>query len=212
MNWPEQWPLEEQTVQAGPVSVRLQTVKDFDALLSYYAEHHSGNLDMIPYYASLWPAARGLADFIAERYTDLSGKTVVELGCGLGLPSILAAKLGAKTIATDFHPHNREFLQRNADLNGVEIEYRTLDWSAPPDNLKADLIIGSDLIYESRTIDALANCARKLIRSGGEFILSDPGRDHLQLAEESISAAGFTGTLHTCTDIFILAFRSETEK
>src|SRR4051794_22025957 len=67
--------------------------------------------ELCPYFGVIWPAARGLSQFLSLLPDlELSGKTVVELGCGLALPSILAAKRGAQVLATDFHPEVPRFL------------------------------------------------------------------------------------------------------
>merc|ERR1712060_263159 len=51
----------------------------------------------------LWPSGVVLADFVVAELSDIceKGCTVLELGCGSALPSMVAASLGAKAIATD---------------------------------------------------------------------------------------------------------------
>ncbi len=117
-------------VTVGDVTLTVETPPDLDALLDRAAERDPQAVDEIPYYAILWPAARGLAEHLWRHRAELSsGARVVELGCGLGLPSILAAKLGSRVTATDFHPETGEWLKHNAALNGVALEYRQLDWN-----------------------------------------------------------------------------------
>ncbi len=117
------------TVAIGDVAVTIETPPDLDALLDRAAARDPQAVDGIPYSAILWPAARGLAEHLWRRRETLPGARVVELGCGLGLPSILAAKLGARVTATDFHPETGDWLLRNAALNGVALDYRQLDWN-----------------------------------------------------------------------------------
>lgn len=54
-------------------------------------------------------------------HLPLKGLSLLELGCGSGLISIVAAKKGAKVMATDINPTAIDFLRRNAGLNNVEL-------------------------------------------------------------------------------------------
>ena len=57
---------------------------DPDELLD---EESFGDDEFMPYWAELWPAGLTLAHELPER---LDGVRVVELGCGLGVPSLVA--------------------------------------------------------------------------------------------------------------------------
>jgi predicted nicotinamide N-methyase len=107
---------------------------------------------------------------------DLHGGRVVELGCGLGLPSIAAARAGAEVLATDAEPDAVEAALRNAEENRVQIEALTADWSHP-DQLVArgpfDLAVGADILYERQSIAALLSL---LPRLAPVALFADPGR------------------------------------
>ena len=49
----------------------------------------------------VWPSAMVLARLLWANRAWLRGKTVVEVGAGVGLPSVVCALLGCKTVATD---------------------------------------------------------------------------------------------------------------
>jgi predicted nicotinamide N-methyase len=66
--------------------------------------------EFLPYWAELWPAAIALASALPAR---LSGVRVVELGCGLGIPSLVAARRGAAVTATDWADEAIELLRQN---------------------------------------------------------------------------------------------------
>ena len=85
--------------------------------------------EFLPYWAELWPSARALAGVVAS--LALRGARVVELGCGLGLPSIVAALAGARVLATDWSDDALAFARHNARRNGVRIETFHCSWSAP---------------------------------------------------------------------------------
>ncbi len=159
-------------------------------------------LRLTPYFGTLWPSARGLARWIAEHPAWLAGQTVLELGCGLALPALVAARLGARVIAVDCHPDVPAFLTRNSALSEVQIEYLHVDWSAPAElaALQArlghvDLVIGSDLLYEAAQAVSLPAALASLCPVGTRVLLADPGRPHLQAAVNALEAHGFTGHL-----------------
>ncbi len=201
------------TVTIGDVSLTLETPPDLDALLDRAAAADPQAVDAIPYYAILWPAAHGLARALWEHRAELRGGTrVIELGCGLGMPSILAARLGARVLATDFHPDTGTWLLHNASLNQVDLIYMQLDWNnlMDPAHLPryqtAPLIIGSDLLYERRHIPALVCAIDALCAPGGHAVIADPGRDNLPLFVASMEDSGWRHTLAPVDDIYVCRF------
>src|SRR3954465_10627681 len=70
---------------------------------------------LMPYWSVLWRSGVALARELAHE--TLAGRRVVELGCGLGLPSLVAARAGADVLATDEDGEALELLGRNAREN-----------------------------------------------------------------------------------------------
>lgn len=199
-------PQGRQIVTFGDVAIMIETPPDLDGLLDRAAAIDPQAVDTIPYYAILWPAAHGLARHLWERRNELAGQRVVELGCGLGLPSILAAKLGARVLATDFHPDTEAWLRHNAALNSVALDYMSLNWNALPDATPASFVIGSDLLYERRHIPALVCAINAFCAPGGRTVIADPGRDHLQLFVSAMEKDGWRPTLYPIDDIYVCCF------
>jgi predicted nicotinamide N-methyase len=109
---------------------------------------------------------------------DLSGLRVLELGCGLGLPTLAAALRGAEVLATDWAEEAIDLLRQNAERNGVLLRVARVRWSEPEPLLRAapwDLVLGADLLYEARNADQLAELLPEL---GGEVLLAEPGRPY----------------------------------
>ena len=134
--------------------------------------------EFLPYWAELWPSARALAEAVAQ--LDLRGARVVELGCGLALPSIVAALRGAQVLATDWSEDALAFARRNARRNGAHVETLHCSWSAPePLVARApfDLVLASDVLYERRNVTLLVPLLPLL---GREVLLADPGRPALR--------------------------------
>ncbi|MBA3548634.1 MAG: hypothetical protein H0T76_19285 [Nannocystis sp.] len=193
---------------AGDLQIPLDLIASIDEAvdeLCALGDHGVDSAEILrltPYFGTLWPSARGLARWLGEHPTWLRGQTVLELGCGLALPSLVAARLGARVIALDCHPDVPPFLARNAALSQVNIEVRQVDWREPAEvqALQAeigeiDLIVGSDLIYEAELATSLPVALDMLCRAGARALLADPGRPHLQVAVNGMEKHGFTSRL-----------------
>lgn len=139
----------------------------------------------------LWPGARALARRVAA--ADLAGSSTIELGCGLALPSIVAASRGARALATDNHPHAGRFLGANAHHNAVEVAWRELDWRAPPGDLGTfDRVIASDLLFSEALAPFVAGAIAATLAPSGEAWLVDPGRLALATFERAARERGLT--------------------
>ena len=103
---------------------------------------------------------------------------MLELGCGLGLPSLAAARRGADVLATDWAEDAIDLLRRNAERNDAPLRVARVRWSEPEPLLRAapwDLVLGADLLYEERNAEQLAALLPQL---GGEVVLAEPGRPY----------------------------------
>jgi predicted nicotinamide N-methyase len=129
---------------------------------------------LVPYWSVLWRSGVALGRELAG--ARLAGSRVVELGCGLGVPSLVAARAGAEVLATDACPEALELLERNAGENGVGIETACIDWAAAGELVARgpfDLVLAADVLYERASVALLGSL---LPRLGGEVWLADPGR------------------------------------
>ena len=130
--------------------------------------------EFLPYWAELWPSGVALAAVVAA--LDVHGRRVLELGAGLGLPSLAAALGGADVLATDWADAAVELLRANAVRNGIELRAERVRWDEPAPLLRAapwDVVLGADLLYESRNAEQLLALLPKL---GGDILLAEPGR------------------------------------
>src|SRR4051812_49818030 len=106
--------LVEEVVPLADRELAVLRPRDADALLD---EHAFEEDEFLPYWAQLWPSGVALARTVAAR--ALKGARVLEVGCGLGLPSIAAARAGGRVLATDWSPAAVELLRANARRNGA---------------------------------------------------------------------------------------------
>jgi predicted nicotinamide N-methyase len=163
-------PVEEVVVLDGR-DLRLLRPRNSEALLDEEAFERE---EFLPYWAELWPSSLALARAIAGR--ALRGARTLELGCGLGLPSIAAALAGGRVLATDWSPAAVELTAANAERNGVGIDTLVCSWTEPEPLLSRapwDLVLASDVLYERRNADLLIDLLPRLTR---EVWLADPGR------------------------------------
>jgi predicted nicotinamide N-methyase len=137
------------------VELSLLRPESPESLIDEAAFEHD---EFLPYWAELWPAALALAGALPAR---LEGVRVVELGCGLGVPSLVAAARGAAVTATDFAPEGIHLLRRNAERNGIPLRVEVHDWREPwPERF--DLVLAADLLYEQRNVEPLLERLREL--------------------------------------------------
>jgi predicted nicotinamide N-methyase len=130
----------------------------------------------VPYWAVLWPSGLELARAVS-RGPGLEGRRVLELGCGLGLPSVAAAARGATVLATDANTDAVVFAAHNLALNGLTGDVAVASFSdavsALADGGPWDLVLAADVLYERRNVPLLLDL---LPRLGAEVWLADPGR------------------------------------
>ncbi len=138
----------------GEVELSLLRPVSPDALLD---EEAFARDEFLPYWAELWPAATALAAALP----DVAGQRVVELGCGLGLPSLVAAARGANVTASDWAEDAVELLRENAARNGLVVRAEVRDWRDPwPERF--DLALAADVLYEQRNVEPLLERLREL--------------------------------------------------
>lgn len=127
---------------------------------------------LAPYWAVLWRSGVALGREVA----GVAGLRVVELGCGLGVPSLAAARGGASVLATDSAPEALSLVSRSAAANRLRVATACVDWRSA-DALVArgpfDVVLAADVLYEEEAVPALLAL---LPRLGREVWLADPGR------------------------------------
>jgi predicted nicotinamide N-methyase len=187
------FPLEECRLQLPDRELSILHVA---AMLTHSDESHF-MLEMtnpLPYGIALWSATIALAQDIILRAGDFSGKQVLELGAGTGLPGIVAASLGAeKVVQTDKNNLAMSLCKRNCELNQIKtIEHRLADWTVWNDTYQYDWIIGSDILYGVDMHFHLQQIFESNIAPGGRVLLSDPFRGGSLRLLESMEEKGWS--------------------
>lgn len=170
--------LRYQTVEFGEIDIHIRTLRDNQQYedKNQVAEKLGISSATWPLFGILWPSSLELAKYISS--LDIANKRILEVGCGIGLSSLLLNHMHADITATDIHPCAQEFLGINTVLNNDRvIPFERMDWNSANSTLgKFDLIIGSDLLYESNHPVLLSNFIDNHANKTCEVIIIDPVR------------------------------------
>ncbi len=142
-------------------------------------------------FGQVWPAGRLLADTMGR--VDIAGKRILEIGCGIGLASLVLMRRGADVVASDVHPLTEGFLAYNAALNGLPaLHYRHMRWDeALPTLGDFDMIIASDVLYERDHAELVAGVVSRHARPRAEVFVTDPGRGNSGMFTRLLASHGF---------------------
>jgi ETFB lysine methyltransferase len=166
----------------APVTVRARIGHDPIDLLcpprpeELISEGDFARDERLPYWAELWPSALVLAEAVAAEAGH--GRTLLELGCGLGLVSLAALRAGYWVMATDYYAEALAFTRANAwRVLGLEPQTRQVDWRWLPSDLgRYDRVVAADVLYERPYAAQVANTLLRTLADGGTATIADPGR------------------------------------
>jgi predicted nicotinamide N-methyase len=145
-----------------------------------------------PLFGLLWPSGQVLAGVMASY--AIGGKRVLELGCGLGLASLVVHRRGGDITASDCHPLAPLFLSENLELNGLPaMKYSAAHWSrANPLLGRFDVIIGSDVLYDRDQPEALSQFIDRHSEPEVEVLIVDPGRGNQASFSSKMGQLGYS--------------------
>ena len=181
------------TLRIGGAEYRIRTLSDRQ---QYHdpdgsAERAGISSATWPLFGMLWPAGLALAEEMT--HVSIDGLRILEVGCGAGLSSLVLHKRGADIVASDHHPLADEFLQHNAQLNGLPpLPFQHAQWLGPNPRLgRFDLIVGSDVLYERDHPALLAGFIAAHAKPSARVLVADPGRGHRGRFSSLMLAQGF---------------------
>lgn len=145
-----------------------------------------------PLFGVVWDSSRILANLMHS--FDAQGLRILEVGCGIGLASLVLNDRLMDISATDYHPEAENFLRENVILNGgKEIPFVLTGWGDEYCSLgEFDLIIGSDILYERAHVELLSGFINRHIAIDGDVILVDPGRGHHACFSKKMVSLGYS--------------------
>jgi SAM-dependent methyltransferase len=184
----------ERVVVEGRTFV-IERPGESDRLLDHpYVTSAFARDEYMPYWADLWPAARMLAKVLLREALP-PGQEALEIGCGLGLPGVVALAQGLRVTFSDYDATALRFAAANARANGFD-DFRLLqmDWRSPPADLHVPVVLASDLVYELRNVAPLVGIIKHVLQPDGLCLLTDQDRIPSQSFRETLSAQGLDYT------------------
>ena len=186
--------LAREVVTVAGNSFAMTVVRDTNILLERIRAEEFARDERLPYWAELWTSSLELARWSLEGGVA-SNQRVLELGCGLGLVGIAAARAGGQVTMTDYEPDALAFARLNAAENvpqrpgASRIRVTMLDWREPYQGEQYELVLGSDIAYDRTMFEPLLRCLQECLAPGGRVVMADPdraiGRAFLELAARS---------------------------
>lgn len=176
----------------GRVRLRLRLQTDYN---------HSTGL-------ALWAGAQRLAEYLEQNSSIIHQKRVLELGAGVGLPGLVAHRLGASHVhLTDGDAKVLENLRQNVGINKLQdtadVKVSQLIWGKQPTQQQNqllmqqyDVILASDLFYMTISVAPLFQAARALLHQDGILIAVNlcASQDSIQVVLRIALNEGFNGT------------------
>ncbi len=166
-------------------ALNLMHPESTDALIS---EEDMVRDDRLPYWADIWPSSLVLARHLAGEQGG--GRTMLELGSGLGIVAIGAMRAGYDLLASDYYDDALLFTRANA-WRTIEREPRArmVDWRALPDDLGVfDRVVAADVLYEDRYPPLIANVIARTLAPTGVATIADPGRPMVEAFFDALPA------------------------
>jgi predicted nicotinamide N-methyase len=144
-----------------------------------------------PLFGLVWPSAQKMADLMQT--WPLDQLRILEIGCGLGLASLVVHRRLGNVTASDYHPYTQRFLSANLRLNDLpHLPYVQGHWErANPLLGLFDLIIGSDVLYERNHPAQLAAFIHSHAAEHAQVLIIDPNRGQRSAFNKAMRLNGF---------------------
>lgn len=160
------------TIQILETSTRL-FVPDADAIQKAFSIGEIAS----PYWSQVWPSALALCEFIVAHSHVVQDKKVLELGAGLGLPSLLAARYAFSVLCSDKEADAVEIIARSALENNLSnLQAVVINWEVISFEINVDVVLLSDVNYEPHVFEKLNALILNFINNGTKIILTTPQR------------------------------------
>jgi predicted nicotinamide N-methyase len=183
-----------ETVSFGEFDIQVRTLRDVQEFRDDDGEAAALGISSASWslFGVVWDSGRALAQLMTD--FDVAGRRVLEVGCGIGLASLVLNHRGADITASDYHPEAGVFLAENVALNGgPAIPFVRAGWfdSEVAGLGQFDLIIGSDLLYEDEHVGGLAGFIDRHARPTCEAVIIDAGRGYSGRFSKRMVELGF---------------------
>lgn len=143
----------------------------------YEKEKENGLHPAFPYWAKLWPSGLGLAHFVLQHPQYTTGKRVLEIAAGLGLPSLVAATTAHHVLCTDMAEEAMQVASQSAALAGLQnMHCQPMNWNEIDESIAAETLLLSDVNYEPEVFETLLQVIHVFLKNGTTILLATPQR------------------------------------
>lgn len=169
--------LQLQTIERQGYSIVLFVPNPQEVQECYFRQKEENENTPFPHWTRIWPAALALTDFLNQYPGLTKDKVVLELAAGLGLPSFAAARNATSVCCSDYLDEAVATMQASAaHLQLSNISCKLLDWNHLPEDIQADIVLLSDVNYDTVEFDQLNQTLQRFLQQGATIILSTPQR------------------------------------
>ena len=186
------------TLKVKEQTIRLLKVADIEEFLD--GKDPFANVSEFPFWVKLWEAAMILSYALAT-LPDPKGKTLLELGAGLGAPGITAAACGFDVTLSDYEDIIMDFQKVSVAASGLtNVHCAHIDWLNPPDMEPFDVLTAAEVLFREEFFDPLLHVFRKYLKPGGTIYLAHDARRKclplfMERAKEEYNIAGSKQTI-----------------
>ncbi len=145
-----------------------------------------------PYWALVWTGARAIAAVVSGMSRPPFVR-VLDLGCGLGLSGLAAARRGFAVTFGDYLEEPLEFVRATLSDSGLTRgSVCRIDFTRDQPTEQYELILAADIVYDPAHYVPLASYLDASLAPGGSILLTESLRADASVFLESMLARGFT--------------------
>lgn len=155
-------------IKIGDIKVNLLQISDLDRYIEQVVEQSEGGKIELPFWARIWPTSILLGYYLLKLPPRVESKPkILEIGAGVGLCGLVAAKLGFEVTISDINPQALSFAQINILENELEdlASTRRVDFCKDHLDDKYDIIIGSEILYFEDSYRPLVKFFKRHLKS-----------------------------------------------
>lgn len=192
-----------ETFEIGDLDIHVRTLRDSQQFHDPEGVAEALGISSASWalFGVIWRSSHVLSALMSE--LDIEGLRILEVGCGIGLASLVLSSRGADISATDAHPSAGAYLEYNTQLNGLAaIPFVCANWTDPSAGRgDFDLLIASDVLYEPDHAEVLAAFMHRQARATAKVVVVDPGRSFANRFARSMASFGFARTTMPRADL-----------